>query len=341
MLIGKEPAFVKLLGPAWQNVNHIRSREELKACVDDCILIAFDLEGWVTRVSEVGLATLRVSPAKPLLAFQDGNLGPFQEDNLIAGHTVMISEYLRDRTSLPAKYSDNRCVSKDDIERTLHEITPPNGSEAPKRILVGYDLYTEFEWVAQVCPSFLENFDYWVDVQELVEEACGSRPSLSKLMASPSGKDPATTNQYRHRAAVDAVKSLAVTSILVSDQEMNYKAPAPIKLHPRTPRKWEETAFRARITAEDGDRLPARISTPRSLAKQFSAYDLKIAFVDERKLLDGRAEEWWMAVYTEAKLDELAEAFDHSVIDGQELKVEKLIAPWVKAYHGGTTSFRA
>jgi hypothetical protein len=64
MLITKETAFVKRLGPFWHSTTPITGLDMLKGCIHGSTLVAFDIEGWVATVNELGLAFLKVSPEK-------------------------------------------------------------------------------------------------------------------------------------------------------------------------------------------------------------------------------------------------------------------------------------
>jgi hypothetical protein len=61
-------------------------------------------------------------------------------------------------------------------------------------------------------------------------------------------------------------------------------------------------------------------------------FDLKAVFIDAKKTVEGRSRTWWVAVHTPGVLDELASYLMARPMDGHDLHVERLVAPWTEIY---------
>ena len=306
MLIGRTPRFVDRFGSQWDTIQHIKDTRTIEALPRECVFIALNLEGWVDSVNEIGIAIVHASEQKQLSPLQAGDIDDFHQSNGIEVHTITILEQIRDRTPGPAKHSRQTIVAKEQVADVLDKVLADAKSHASTVVLIGYDMYTEFDWMSQYCPQLLDHFRHWVDVQELVEADCGARPSLAKLMAHLSGLDLPKTKRTGHRAATDAMKMLGVLSVLQAGESLKYHQPAYVKHHDRPPRLWERSAFRARLTAADGGLLPRELSTTQGLVNAFSTYDLKAVVVDDRTVIDGKARECWVSFHGQEPMHRFA-----------------------------------
>lgn len=341
MLLGKEPQFVRRLGPIWDSVVRISDLDSLQECMMNSTLVAFDIEGHVTSTNEVGMASLHVSEAKPLRASQDGTLRTFYNQNAVQAHTIMVWEMRSKKRHEAIKYGDCVAVRSNEIGETLNRTLSSQGSH--HLILVGYDMYTEFDWISRETPTFLSRFKYWVDVQELVEANCGSRPSLLNTLAAMriTDRNSAKSSLRGHRASNDAVRALAALSTLISLGKFQYERVAKTRLFSSSPRHWHKYPFKARITARNNDMLPACIKTSRTLSSYFAAYQPSAVLINNRAATTG-VRVWWICVPTRNLLEKLAADINGSVLDGKELVVKEMIASWMADHqnpqHRGTKS---
>ncbi|KAI9694139.1 MAG: hypothetical protein M1822_003410 [Bathelium mastoideum] len=335
MLLGKEPQFVRRLGSIWDSVIHITNLDTLRECMMNSILVAFDIEGHVASINEVGMAYLHVSEAKPLRASQDGTLRTFHSQNAIQAYTIMVWEMRSKRRHEAIKYGDHVTVHRDVVCETLDQTLSSVEQRSRQLILVGYDMYTEFDWISRENPTFLSRFKYWVDVQELVEASCGSRPSHFNTMAAMNITDwnPTNSPPSGHRASNDAVRALATLSTLVSLGKFEYQRVVATRLFSSSPRNWDNYPFKARVTTRDKDMLPACIKTPRALSSHFAAYEPVAVLINKRAATKG-VRVWWICVPTRDLLEKLAADMNGSVLGGKELNIEKVIASWIADRQG-------
>ncbi|KAI9668017.1 MAG: hypothetical protein M1821_000837 [Bathelium mastoideum] len=307
------------------------------------ILVAFDIEGHVASINEVGMASLTISEVKPLRASHDGTLRTFYSENAIQAYTIMVWEMRSKRRHEAIKYGDHVTVHRDVVCETLDQTLSSVEQGSRQLILVGYDMYTEFDWISRENPTFLSRFKYWVDVQELVEASCGSRPSLLNTMAAMNITNRSPTNSLPsgHRASNDAVRALAILSTLVSLGKFEYQRVAGTRLFSSSPRNWDNYPFKARVTTRDKDMLPACIEMPRALSSHFAAYEPSAVLINRRATTKG-VQVWWICVPTKSLLQKLAADMNGSVLDGKELVIEEVVASWIVDYqdrqHRGTKS---
>ena len=343
MLLSKEPPFVKRLGSIWQSMTHIPDLQTLKIhMADSATFVAFDLEGHVARVSEAGLASLRISAASGLQCLATDELRSFYEQNEVQAYTISVWEERKKKTREAIKYGQQKTVKRNEIGTALHDAlsavaqkwNTSSIEQCSTLILVGYDMYTEFDWISKTCPSFLTRFKYWVDVQEIVEECCGARPSLCKMLSAMNIPDRNSRNSHGHRASNDAVRMLAVLSTLVSTDHsaFEYLPTTGPKLCSTFPRNWRNFPFKARITTKDGSTLPSYIQTPRALATHFALYYPTAVLINSRAAAVTGVRVWWMCVPSKSLLEKLATDFNGMVFDRKELAVEVFVAPWSTKY---------
>lgn len=331
MSLGTESQFVRRFGSAWSE-KKIPNLETVKSHLDNAILVAIDMRGWLTSISQVGLASTHICPSNPLQVAEDqgSTLQTFYDMNNIQAHalTIPVFSKKRRRSQEGIKFGNHESTNRDDVEKRLNELVSGLTKESVPLILVGFAMYNNFEWISLHYPSFFSHFKYWVDVQNLVEECCGSHPGLSNTMSALNihhgtpGKDIA----YDHKASNEAVRTLAVLATLMSRGNFVYQAP-PQELRLRA-RNWSKLPYKARITSVDNGLLPDCIRTPRELGNRFAAYQPNRILINNRASTSG-VSVWWLSFSSRHSLDRFALEIDHSVMDGKQLAVEKVFAPGV------------
>jgi hypothetical protein len=316
MLLSREPHFIKRLGAIWSSVSHIQDLSTLKKQLLGSTFVAFDLEGHVTRINEIGLATLHVAKSKPLHIPELGSIRTFYDRNKVHAYTVIIEEEQRKKTYEAIKYGNHVTVPNKEVGKTLHTILSALEEKSNQLILMGYDMYTEFDWISRACPSLLSRFNYWIDVQDAVEETCGSRPSLLNTMEAMNlaDQEAGKAQPSGHRASNDAVRTLAVLSTLLSVKTFEYHRLPTTKLLSTTPRHWDNYPFKARITAYDDCILPTCIKTPRALSAHFSAYRPMAVLINSRAAASKGVRVWWVCLRNRELLDNLADDVDRSIL---------------------------
>lgn len=216
MLLRKEPDFAKRLGSLWRSVLRVQDLETLRKLMPNSTLVAFDIEDHVTSINEVGIAAVSISGANcALYPSSDGTVRTFCSENAVQAHTIMVREMLAKRGNDSIRYGDQVTVRDSEVSQTLVQKLSSLG-KSEHLILVGYAMYTEFDWTSRHCPDFLANFSSRVDIQDIVEACCGSHPSLSRAMAALklSHRNPTKSLPHGHRAANDAVGTLATLASL-------------------------------------------------------------------------------------------------------------------------------
>lgn len=245
MLIGNTtPPFVARFGRIWHDTTHLKDITSVRALPDECVFVTFDVEGFTHSVHEIGMAVVRVATGKPLRPLRDADLNTFRNDNGIQAYTVNILENPRAQNRGPAKNSKQSFTSIGRVQYHLQQIFCRHRPKGCPLVLVGYDLYNDFDWMAHYCPMLLSYFTYWLDVQELVQADCGARPKLDRVMASLAGRDPQRVRHKSHRAAMDGVNMLAVLSVLMDGQKLTYVEQPYVNItKSRVPSGWEKSAF--------------------------------------------------------------------------------------------------
>lgn len=89
MLLVKEPQIVKRLGAIWHSVTHLKDYATLQKGVRHATVVAFDLESFVAKTNELGMAWITFSEARPLklLVTAEGCSSTFHTENEIKVHT--------------------------------------------------------------------------------------------------------------------------------------------------------------------------------------------------------------------------------------------------------------
>ena len=329
MLLVKEPPFANRLGSLWHTVTHIPDLETLKQCILDSTLVAFDIEGRSTRIQELGLASLAVTAEKSPCLPSDGELRSFYQQNAVQAHTIKIRGRESKNRAESIKFGDCVTVKKYEASATLTQILSTIAASSTGRlILVGFDMYMEFDWISRECPSILSRFEYWVDAQEIAEERCRSHPSLLNTLAAMNITDrpPGAPAPSNHRASNDAVRTLAVLSGLSSLDIFKCGKASVTKLFSSPPEHWQDFRFKALITTSDNDVLPVHIRIPHDLSAHFAAYNPKAVLIDRHTFdRSNGVREWWVCLPSPALLDVFATDVDGSVLHGKQLAVEKFV----------------
>jgi hypothetical protein len=187
-------------------------------------------------------------------------------------------------------------------------------------------MYSEFDWISRECPYLLSIFKYWVDVQEIVQERCGLRPSLLKTVGAMNiiDRPNMSSTPKGHRASNDAVRTLAVLSGLISLESSHCTPSTETIRFSRIPRKGGIYPFAARITTADYDKLPACIRTPRALSTHFASYNPTAVGINSKAAQLKGVRVWWISLPTLASLNKFAADIDGSILEGKQLAVKKL-----------------
>jgi hypothetical protein len=196
-----------------------------------------------------------------------------------------------------------------------------------KLILVGFDLYSEFNWMSQKFPSLSSYFAAWIDVQEIASERAGRsediRLSLSDTLRALNIKD---WHKKRHTASHDAVRCLAALFGLAFSDIFTISArPIEVKFLSKLSSSYTHP-FTARITTRNGSKLPSEFPTARSLSKYFIKYDLKAVALNRGGFLksDG-VRVWGLSFSTFESMTQFAADMDGSTLEGKELAVETTV----------------
>ncbi len=187
--------------PFWSNV--VTSLAKLKDVMPESVLVAFDIEGFLETIKEIGLAILTVTESTPRFGIGRRH---FFEDNNVQAFTIDI----RDR---PQRHYE--------VERHGQTICIDNGLEAGpamekiikdfqslgkrKFILIGYAMATEMRWISEHYPAVAQYFSAWADVQQLIATQCDNAYlGLTNALQALNIIDN-RNRARRHSAANDAV----------------------------------------------------------------------------------------------------------------------------------------
>ncbi|KAF1844905.1 uncharacterized protein K460DRAFT_416264 [Cucurbitaria berberidis CBS 394.84] len=301
------------------------------------ILVALDTEGITQHfngrrvlcegISEIGVAVFCANGKGPDFI---PHLNQFYEQNDIEAFTIRV----RERKHGPA-VGTMTDVSDDEAGPRLQRFLLQYEG---RRILVGFSFVAELKWMADDFPALATMFTEWVDVQDLVSNqrmdtasSNGTPPDqygLYNTLKAMRISGWRSTHQ-RHRAANDAVKTLAVLSGLLSNiplQEVTREAGVSVydslpPLHADKRQKRHHN-FTARISAADGDKLP--LQTPNGLAKHYRKYQglTGVGFNSQNSCLArGRVKYWWVAFRTLNSLNAFIADMHGSTFEDTKLRV--------------------
>lgn len=315
----------------------------LRTHLPTCTLIAFDTEG-VTQnfagrlvpnssISELGVAVLQPHADRPAFIT---NLTQFYEDNDIEAFTIR----MHPRTYGPVVGLMTSLLPSAAGPRLFDFISQFPGD----RILLGFYMQSEWRWISRHFPSFAELFIGWCDVQELVAQRYVERsppsspdalamelrtPGLARTLKA-MGIYGWTRAHQEHGGAGDAVKCLAILSGLLHDIPL-----ADVPLPKRGVSKYcflpksKNVGFSgryhfhtARISASNNQKLP--LQTPNGLEALCAAYLglLGVGLNSKTEAVPrGPVRSWWVSFSSQTTLEDFAQAFDGSDVDGVRVKV--------------------
>jgi len=319
--------------------NKILDLPTLQDRLPDSTLVAFDTEGVKQHfdgrqvgsedIGGLGVAVFRPSIGRLQFTL---NLTQFYEDNDMEAFTVRIC----DRPYSPAVGMMTEKTAEEAGPRLVDFLSSCEGD----RILLGYDMQTEWRWIARKCPSLAALFTSWCDVQELIAQQHAQltpRPGMDKTLKA-MGIWGWTSSHPRHGGAADAVKLLAILSGLLCSAPLRTESgpkqdsvskychlpradaiqESPGKFHFHT----------CRISTADGQKLPQQ--TPNGLAKMFSSYEgLKGVGLNSRTQALARApvNYWWVSFRTLGELEDFKREVDGSAYEGTTLRVTIDVKP--------------
>jgi hypothetical protein len=229
------------------------------------------------------------------------------------------------------KFGSRFVVDAEDVNATvlqlLADITYNNTSPL---ILIGFDTYTEFEWISQTCPALAMYFTAWVDIQEITAQRTGvSSPGLVQtLNAIPIlDRRPGTKPATQHHAANDAVRCLAVLFGLMCLESLTIPIKdSSIRLQGQI-RPSYTCPFTARITTADKSILPLEIKTARSLADLFKTYNpIGVGINQSSHARSNGVMVWWLSFSTLDCLQHFATHIHGSILHVKKILVEGYIA---------------
>ena len=189
MKLKGDPKFdIKNISPLWASkIAHLR---ELKLTLPESVLVAFDIESSVQGISEIGLAFLRASSQSPQF-HSDGGTQSFYVQNQVQAHSIQIRNRIsKSATRETTIFGDTLLIDIEEIDTVFKNVF---SNYTDKLILVGFDIYSEFNWMSQECPSLSSYFTAWIDIQEIASERSGRsediRLSLSDTLRALNIKD--------------------------------------------------------------------------------------------------------------------------------------------------------
>jgi hypothetical protein len=320
---GRPKFKIKHIQPLWGS--KITQLQLLRDSMPDATLVSFDIEGLLPRTTELGLAIISVNENRP-------HFCPGRSRFYIENHVQAFTIDIREGPSL--NYESERLGETIRVETdteagfAMEKILAKFQDSGRRRlILVGYDMYSEFQWISEQYPLLAPYFTAWVDVQELMASKCkvtqlGLTDALRALGIADNRH-----NLNRHSAANDAVRNLAVlagilsgsecTIELLPDRDQNKIRKYTSLPHARQIGPTTRYPFTAHVGAVDGIPLPVR--TPKELSTMYAGYSLKAVGVNSktRRLVTI----WWMAFHTLESLKSFMLDIEGSNIEGKILKV--------------------
>lgn len=131
----------------WNSVAHISNLETLRQHIVNapCTWVAFDIEGKVTNINELGFASVKISQAKPLTVSEDGTLRSFYHQNKIQAQLIIARELDEKKRDEGVKYGAQMTVDRVQMAEYLSDLLPAAEQDAQDLVLVGYDLSLELK----------------------------------------------------------------------------------------------------------------------------------------------------------------------------------------------------
>jgi hypothetical protein len=306
--------------------------DTFKQRMQGSVLVAIDVESSARGVQEIGLATLRIGVDGPQFS---RNLQFFYDQNEIKATTIQ--GYRREMNrSGSDRYGDTVFVedANEDTSSAVEKVL--SHYQGQNLILVGFDMYTELEWISnmsEMYTSLASLFTAWVDLEELTLQRCESENPHINLTATVKAMQIEDSRAGNYFPANDAVRCLAVLSGLASTilsvlAIESYTLPSGITLlynipRPRMYGPHTKYPFSALVTTIDGNVLPTEYETTHSVAKLSTKYDLEAVGLNCQKYGVGPTgvKFWWLAFPTREFLDRFTLEVHGSIVNGKELRV--------------------
>ncbi|QDS71149.1 hypothetical protein FKW77_009971 [Venturia effusa] len=251
------------------------------------------------------------------------------------------------KTSEHLRFGEEATRIDEDIESTISACLHQQNSS--DRILVVFDSRTEMKWASQTCPSLLDQFAAYVDVQQLMANVSDNQhPSLRKSLFAlginegvPASKD----RQYKtpHRAANDVVYTLAILASLMSlppdaaPMSIPKKSKRLVLFYGR-PRPKERYPFTALLRTLDCTPLPPALDTSGKVYNYFSSFNPITAGTGIARNPHTRPDSFrkaqlsrsWICFGSKLDLDAFLLAVNHTTVGGgKSIIVESYYHPGV------------
>ncbi|KAK0702729.1 hypothetical protein B0H67DRAFT_675898 [Lasiosphaeris hirsuta] len=181
--------------------------------------VAIDTEGYHSKgdigVTEIGIAVLPHRDQVPA-GNATKNLETFFDKSSIQSHSFRIQGRERREKGRDAyQFGESRHIEPREIEPVLVSLFASLKDQFQHLVLVGFDLSSEFMFLASDLHTITPFVSSWVDLQELVADISGSKTSKPSMrypllaLGFPSG-GLSVPNKSQHSAGNDAVRELAI-----------------------------------------------------------------------------------------------------------------------------------
>jgi hypothetical protein len=329
--------------PLWDS--RIKDLTALQQNYSESIIVALDTEmsSQTTKetpkprqdVSEVGIA---IMPLNGQITQPYEGIKQLHYEGGASAFTIQI----RERTALPKEKLLGQVIRSEpkDVASVIESIL---AKYKGRRILVGFDLYNEFKWITDECPTIFSYFAAWLDVQEFAMQRCKefaaesepanlSPPGLSDVLKVMNIRDQ-RRHLKTHYAVNDALRSLIVLCGLASDpcllSDMRSRPASRHSVQCYSQLKFTtggaQHPFIARVsTAVNGGKLPPW--SPHAVARHFAAHtDLKAVGLNWKKEKDKveGVRFWQLSFRTVESLERFIVEMNGSTLDATKLLVSK------------------
>lgn len=329
--------------PLWNS--QIKDLKALQQDYSGSILVALDTEmssrtsGGTPKphqnVSEVGIA---------ILPLNGQIMQPYEGIKQLhyEGGASAVTIQIRERTALPKEKMLGQVIRSEpkDVASVIESML---SKYKGRRILVGFDLYNEYKWITDECPTIISCFTAWLDVQEFAMQRCKefaaetvpANPNplgLSEILKAMDIRDE-RRHSKTHYAINDALRSLIVLCGLASNpcllSELRSRPASRHSVQCYSQLKFTtggaQHPFIARVsTAFNGGKLPPW--SPHVVARHFAAYtDLKAVGLNWKKEKDKveGARFWKLSFRTVTSLERFIVEMNGSTVDAIEVLVSQ------------------
>jgi len=324
----------------WES--EIRDLAKLREHLPQSVLVGLNIksfrDGGHLLATEVGLAVLRVTDQWP--EFCHGRDSGFcLRDYYHHNKVEVLTIRLRPRQinkRLASWHPDGEpekrfgeAVNADSDEKASDIAAAMLSKYEGSKILVGWSMRTDFEWILENCSSLAEIFSAWVDLQELVmhrriQEGLGLKtPGMNNTLREMQVTYPGPKH-HQTCPANDALRTLNVLSGLVHNVSMIQLPPSAPKvraLH-RIPPLRTSRPFAAWVETEYRRRLP--LISHEALRDRFSRYaglkTVAVSWRTQREKAQG-AFRWFVEFNSEESLNQFIKEVDGSIIDNVPLRI--------------------